>query len=83
MDLVRSRPGSLVSGRLLTAGAGGGMAGTSPQGRARMSIAEDPGRRRDDRRHAIAMKRTHPRQPAGWRSLTARKHNALLRLHGL
>jgi hypothetical protein len=63
MDPVLPGPGSLVSGRLLDAG--GGMAGTPPQGRARTSIAEDLDRRRDDRRHAIAMKRTDPRQPAG------------------
>ena len=63
MDPVLLRPGSLVSGRLLDAG--GGMAGTSPQGQARTSIAEDLDRRHDDRRHAIAMKRTDPRQPAG------------------
>ena len=63
MDPILPRPGSLVSGPLLTAG--GGMAGTPPQGRARTSSAEDPDRRRDDRRHAIAMKRTDPCQPAG------------------
>jgi hypothetical protein len=33
-------------------------------GRAGTSIAEDPDRRHDDWRHAIAMKRTDPRQPA-------------------
>jgi hypothetical protein len=61
MDPVRCRPGSFVSERLLTAG--GEMAGTSPRGRAPTSTAEDLDRRRDDRRHAIAMKRTDPRSP--------------------
>ena len=60
-----------------------GMAGTSPPGRAGTCTAEDLDRRRDDRRHDIATKRTDPFSPADGRSLTARKHHAQLRLHGL
>ena len=44
----------------------GAPAGTSPPGRgASTPIAEDLDRRRDNRRHAIAMKCTHPRQLVG------------------
>lgn len=44
----------------------GAPAGTSPQRRGVSTpIAEEFDRRRDNRRHAIAMKCTHARQPAG------------------
>jgi hypothetical protein len=70
MDPFAPRPRSPVPGPLLTAG--GGRRAAGGHGRdiaagtgARTPIAEDLDRRRDNRRHAIAMKRTHPRQPAG------------------